>query len=123
MPPSVKPAGASEKSSQIANLRRKFAICDDFALTPAVLTEGGNSRNQRRVFGAKPDHGRWRHGVSSVTFRLEASWQLAESVTAFAFVEQYEVVGGSQRSANAASSYRCAHNDWTLGGIGVRFRF
>jgi len=32
-------------------------------------------------------------------------------------------VGQAARHAISASSYRCAHNDWTLGGIGCRLRF
>ena len=35
----------------------------------------------------------------------------------------YEIVGQAARHAISASSYRCAHNDWTLGGIGCRIRF
>ena len=38
-------------------------------------------------------------------------------------LEQYEVVGQAARHAISASSYRCAHNDWTLGGIGCRIKF
>ena len=61
--------------------------------------------------------------MSSVTFRLELGWAVSENVTAFAFVEQYEAVGQRMRHANERSTYKCAHNDWTLGGIGCRIRF
>ena len=69
------------------------------------------------------DGGRWSSGVSSVTFRLEVGWRLDEHLTAFAFAEQYEVTGQATRHAVSASSSRCAHNDWTLGGIGMRISF
>ena len=62
-------------------------------------------------------------GVASVSFRLELGWKVSDFLTAFAFVEQYEVVGGDARRTNRASSYRCAHNDWTLGGVGLRMSF
>ncbi len=62
-------------------------------------------------------------GVSSVSVRLELGWVIRPWVTVFAFVEQYDVVGGDARATNSAGTYRCAHNDWTLGGIGVRMRF
>ena len=67
--------------------------------------------------------GDWREGASAVSLRLEFGWRISEYLTAFAFVEQYEVVGGDERRTNRASSYRCAHNDWTHGGFGVRMKF
>ena len=85
--------------------------------------EGGSSRNYRRVIGVRTDGERWSDGVSSVTFRLELGWTFCENFSAFAFVEQYEIIGQAARHAISASSYRCAHNDWTLGGIGCRLRF
>jgi hypothetical protein len=106
-----------------AGLRKRFKFLDDFYLTPSVFAEGGSSRNQKRVFGAKRGGGEWRDGVSSVSFRLELGWKISDCLTAFAFVEQYEVVGGDARRTNGASSYRCAHNDWTLGGIGLRMSY
>ena len=106
-----------------AGIRRKFPFLEDFYLTPSVFVEGGNSRNQRRVLGKRPDGGKWSEGVSSVTFRLELGWRISENVSAFLFAEQYDVVGDAQRSANRKSSYRCAHNDWTLGGGGIRITF
>jgi hypothetical protein len=88
-----------------------------------VYVEGGSSRNYRRVIGARTDGERWSDGMSSVTFRLELGWTFCQNFSAFAFVEQYEVVGQAARHAIDASTYRCAHNDWTLGGIGCRLRF
>jgi hypothetical protein len=44
-------------------------------------------------------------------------------VTLFAYAEQYMVVGSDMREANGDNPYRCAHNDWTLGGFGARFKF
>ena len=102
---------------------RRLQLPFDLYVTPSVYTEGGNSRNQRRVLGAKPGGGKWSEGVASVTFRIEFGWYVLENVSAFLFAEQYEVVGESQRRANSDSSYRCAHNDWTLCGVGVRMHF
>ena len=106
-----------------AGIRKRVSFLENFYLTPSVFAEGGNSRNQRRVFGAKHGGGDWCDGVSSVSFRLELGWEASDCLTVFAFVEQYEVVGGDERRTNGASSYRCAHNDWTHGGIGCRMRF
>ena len=107
-----------------AGIRRKCRFMDDFYVTPDVCVDGGNSRNFRRVFGENSNGGDWGvGGVSSVTFRLEAGWEISGNFTLFAFVEQYEVVGGAARETNAASSYPCAHNDWTVGGVGLRMRF
>ena len=103
--------------------RRRFPIVGELYVTPSAFAEGGSSRNNKRVFGAKPDGGSWSPGVASVSFRLELVWRICDSVSAFAFAEQYEIVGGEARRANDANSYRCAHNDWTLGGVGMRFRF
>ena len=88
---------------------------------PSVFAEGGSSRNQRRVLGEKP-RGDWDDGVSSVAFRLEGAWRLSDCADLFAYVEQYEVVGGEERRAIGKSRYRCAHGDWTHFGIGIRFR-
>ena len=44
-------------------------------------------------------------------------------MSAFAFAEQYEVVGSEARRANDEGGNRFARNDWTLGGFGMRFRF
>ena len=106
-----------------AGVRRRFGIWESLYLTPSVYAEGGSSRNYRRVIGVRTDGKRWSDGVSSVSFRLELGWKFSENFSAFAFVEQYEVVGQAARHAISASSYRCAHNDWTLGGIGCRLRF
>ena len=106
-----------------AGVRRRFGIWESLYLTPSVYAEGGSSRNYRRVIGTRTDGERWSDGVSSVSFRLELGWSFSENFSAFAFVEQYEVVGQAARHAISASSYRCAHNDWTLGGIGCRLRF
>ena len=104
-----------------AGVRRKFAFADDFYVLPSIFVDGGSSRNQKRVFGPKCG-GDWQDGVSSVSLRLELGWSLSEHITAFAFVEQYEVVGGDERRTNRASSYRCAHNDWTHCGVGLKMR-
>ena len=101
-------------------IRKRVSFLEDFYLTPSIFAEGGNSRNQRRVFGAKRGGGNWCDGVSSVSFRIELGWKVSDCMTAFAFVEQYEVVGGSERRTNGASSYRCAHNDWTHCGFGLK---
>lgn len=105
-------------------LRRKFALIKDFYLQPTIYIDGGNEENYRRVFGNNICGDGWGGGgVSSVTFRLELGWAICAWATAFAYVEQYEVVGHDARVTNATSSNECAHNDWTSGGVGVRFRF
>ena len=104
-----------------AGVRRRFPIWEGLYATPSVFVEGGCSRNQRRVLGER--EGGWYDGVSSFTLRLELGWCVSDWLTAFAFVEQYEIAGGDARRAVDASSYRCAHNDWTHGGVGLRFRF
>jgi len=104
-------------------LRRRFGFCGSFYFTPSVFIEGGNSRNFNRVFGENVNDDWVAFGVSSVSARLEFGWQICPWATAFAYVEQYEVVGEDARDTNAESTYRCAHNDWTHGGIGVRMRF
>ena len=106
-----------------AGVRRRFGIWESLYLTPSVYAEGGSSRHYRRAIGIRPDGERWSDGVSSVSFRLELGWSFSDNFSAFAFVEQYEVVGQAARHTISASSYRCAHNDWTLGGIGCRIRF
>ena len=73
--------------------------------------------------GEKRGGGDWREGASSVSLRLELGWCISECLAAFAFVEQYEVVGGDERRTNRESSYRCAHNDWTHCGVGLKMRF
>lgn len=104
-------------------LRRRFALTERLSVTPSVYAEGGSSRNQTRVLGAKPDGGEWRSGVSSVSVRLEAAWRFDENVSAFVYIEQYGIVGGDARRANGPDVYRCAHDDWTHGGFGLRLRF
>ena len=105
-------------------VRRKCRFLDDFYVTPEVYVDGGNSRNYRRVCGENSNGGDWGvGGVSSITFRLEGGWDIGENFTLFAFVEQYEVTGGAARDTIAASSNKCLHNDWTLGGVGLRIRF
>ena len=103
--------------------RRRFALPFDFYVTPDIFAEGGNSYNQRRVFGERSGGGKWSEGVTSVTFRLELGWKFSDNLSAFIYAEQYEVVGDSHRRANSASHYRCAHNDWTVGGGGLRLSF
>jgi hypothetical protein len=104
-------------------IRRRFGLSEHLSLIPSLYTEGGSSRNQTRVLGKNPDGEIWKCGVSSVSARLECVWRFNENVSAFMYVEQYEVVGNDERNANDKSSYRPAHNDWTHGGIGLRLRF
>lgn len=104
-------------------LRRKFSIFTNFFFTPSVFAEGGSSRNFERVIGKRLDAKHWDEGVSSVSVRLEFSWKYSEMMSLFAYVEQYEVVGSDARKTNGLSSYKCAHNDWTHGGVGVRLSF
>jgi len=96
---------------------------DSLYVTPSLFFDGGSSRNQKRIFGEKRGGGDWREGASAVSFRLELGWLINDNLSAFAYVEQYEVVGGDERRTNRASSYRCAHNDWTHGGFGVKLKF
>lgn len=105
-----------------AGVRRRFSVWRELSLTPSVFAEGGNRRNQQRVFGTDVNGGDWNDGVGSVSFRLEASWRLHETASVFAAVEQYEVVGRDARDTNAASSYACAHNNWTHAAVGLRLR-
>ena len=104
-------------------VRKRLPLFKDFYLTPSVYAEGGSNRNYRRAIGTRPDGERWHSGVSSVTLRLELGWSFLEHVSAFVFVEQYEVVGQDARSVIETSDNRCAHKDWTLGGVGCRIRF
>lgn len=103
---------------------RKFEFLENYYLQPAVYIDGGNNENYRRIIGTNVCGDGWGGGgVSSITFRLELGWNICPWATAFAFVEQYEVTGHDARASNAANSSEVAHNDLTLGGIGVRFRF
>ena len=105
-------------------LRRRFGFLQNFYVTPTLYADGGNDLNYKRVIGTRRHGSTWDYcGATSVAFRLELGWQFCSEATAFVFVEQYEVVGDEARHANARSTYRCAHNDWTIGGAGVRFRF
>ena len=105
-------------------VRRAFAFCGSFYITPSVFAEGGNDRYFRRTFGENTEGDGWSElGVSSISARLELGWKIRPWATAFAYVEQYEVVGEDTRDTNASSTYACAHNDWTHGGIGIRIRF
>lgn len=104
-------------------LRRRFELFDNVYFTPSVFAEGGSSRNFERVIGKRLDGRRWNDRISSLSLRLELSWKYSETISFFAYVEQYGVVGSGARKTNDASAYRCAHNDWTHGGVGVRLRF
>lgn len=104
-------------------LRRRFALTERLYVTPSVFFEGGSSRTKERVLGSKPDGETWKSGVASVSVRLEAGWRFSEWASAYMYVEQYDVIGGEARSVNGSNPYLCAHNDWTFGGFGMRFRF
>ena len=105
-------------------LRRACALGRGFTLTPSAYAEGGNGKNYARCFGERSDGRPWgAGGVSSVTFRLELSYSVGCGISAFAFAEQYEVVGGAARATNAERTFVCAHNDLTVGGVGMRASF
>ena len=108
-----------------AGVRRKFPIGESFYVTPSVFVEGGNGRHFKRVFGKNENGDDWGGGgVSSISFRLEAGWRFNAHCTVFGFVEQYEVTGGAARDTNDTYyNYPCAHNDWTIGGMGVKLSF
>ena len=93
-------------------------------LTPSVFTEGGNARLMRRTLGPNIDGSGWGGGgAAAISFRLELGWNIMDWLSAFAYVEQYDVIGGDARKTNGASASRCAHNDWTHGGLGLRLKF
>ena len=98
-------------------------MLDGLSVTPSVFAEGGSSKCVERIVGKKPGGGEWSGDVSAVSFRLELNWSVSEHMTFFAYAEQYMVVGSDMRDANSVNPYRCAHNDWTHGGFGARFRF
>ena len=104
-------------------VRRRFPIWEGLSATPSVFAEGGSSKCVKRIVGKKPGGGEWRDDVSAVSFRLELNWSISEYMALFAYAEQYMVVGSDMREANGANPYRCAHNDWTHGGFGARFKF
>ena len=105
-------------------IRHRFPIWEQLSFTPSVFTEGGHAHVFKRTFGRNIDGTGWGGGgLGSVSFRFEFSWRFCDNCSAFAYVEQYDVVGGDQRRTNGASTYRCAHNDWTHGGIGLRLKF
>lgn len=107
-----------------AGVRHTFTFLKDCYLTPSVYMDGGNDLNYERVIGKNACGTDWGGGgLSSLSFRLELGWKASACATVFAFVEQYEVVGHDARATNAQSSNKCAHNDWTFGGIGIRFKF
>ncbi len=98
-------------------VRRRCPVVGGVYVTPSVYWEGGNRRNAKRVFGDVGATG------GALTFRVEVGWTVNEHVTAYAFVEQYEVCGAETRAAGHALDDACAHTDWTHGGLGVRMRF
>lgn len=102
-------------------IRRRFALSGNLYLTPSFYVDGGDDRNFTRLFGANKRGDGWDGGVSSMSFRLEFGWKVSDWATLFAWIEQYEVVGGDARASNTANS--CAHNDFTLGGVGLSLRF
>jgi len=105
-------------------VRKRIPIWQSWYATPSVTFEGGNAGNSRRMFGKNKYGDNWGYGqITSVTMRLETGWRFNEIFTAFIYVEQYEVIGDAARATNADSDYLCSHNDWTLGGIGMRMRF
>ena len=103
-------------------VRRKFRIWEGLYLMPELALDGGNARNQRRVFGSVPSCGRLGGGFYSISPRREFGWRFNDYLTLFAWIEQYEVLG-SARTTNARSSNKCLHNDWTHGGVGLRVSF
>ena len=103
-------------------VRRKFTLWHGLYLAPELALDGGNARNQNRVFGKRADGSQIGNGFYSISPRLELGYSFNANFTLYAWIEQYEVMG-SARSVNADSTRRCAHNDWTHGGIGLRYSF
>ena len=107
-----------------AGLRRLCALGHGFSLTPSVFVEGGNGKNYTRCFGKRSDGGSWgAGGVSSLTFRLTLAYYVGGGFSVYASADQYEVVGSEARETNAARGFCCAHNDWTVGTVGVHASF
>ena len=107
-----------------AGVRRRFPIIDRLSVTPSVFAEGGSARNLRRTLGRNIDGTGWGGGgVASASARLELGWSISSWIMAFAYVEQYGIVGGDARRTVGASKAREAHRDWTHGGVGMRMHF
>lgn len=106
-----------------AGIRKRLEFSDGFYFTPSVYAEGGSGRLQTRNFGKRADGGKLADGISAVSGRLELGWRINANLTAFGYIEQSGVAGGEVRRANAKTPYRCAHNDWTHGGVGIRVKF
>lgn len=105
-------------------LRRGFSVWRSLVLTPSVSVSGGSSRDYRRMFGENVVGGSWgAGGMFSLSFRLEASWRFDEHFTAFAFVEQYDIIGDDARETTAASDADWQHKDFAVGGVGLRMKF
>ena len=105
-------------------VKRKFPFLEDFYLMPMVYLEGGDVTNIERRLGKRPNGGRYNNPTTcSITFRLELGWRISRYFTAFAAVDQYDVVLKSGRDAVRASADECAHTDLTVGSFGVRCSF
>lgn len=104
-------------------LRKKIFFFDSFYVMPQVVTEGGSSGNNWRRLGKNVHGGDYPPGPASVTFHLEVGWALGSNVTAYAYVEQYDVILQDGRDTLDTSSAPEAHKDLTLGCVGVRFGF
>lgn len=107
-----------------AGVKRRFAFLEDFYILPSVFLEGGDVTNIERRLGRRPNGGRYNNPtVCSITFRLELGWRISKNFTAFAAVDQYDVVLKSGRNAIRDSSDLSAHTDLTVGSVGVRLSF
>lgn len=103
-------------------VRRRIDLGGGLYITPELALDGGNDRNQTRVFGRKSGGEEIGSGFYSISPRLELGWKINDHFTVYAWIEQYEVLGAA-RDVNERSTYKCAHNDWTHGGIGLRWVF
>lgn len=106
-------------------LKKRFPLSSNLYLTPSAFLEGGSSRNNRRVFGKRPDGGGSPPtGLSTLSFRLEGGYAINESITAFAAVEEYIVISSVGRyCASNASEGSASHQELTIASVGLRFKF
>ena len=106
-----------------AGVRHPFDLGHGFFFTPAVQVEGGDSTNNQRRLGRRPNGRNHPEGIASLTFRLELGWKATQNLTAFAAVDRYDIVSRTGRESVEASRDPCAAKGITVGSVGLRICF
>ena len=106
-----------------AGARRRFCVAEDVWIVPSVFAGTGNEIMFEQRFGRREDDRRYHRGIMTLNAELLLEWRINSHVTAFASLNQYDVVSQDARRGLSGQRHPKGRRDLTYGMCGLKISF